>query len=35
METERRNHEKAMNDYVKEQNDKYNELMKRKVMIED
>ena len=35
LESERKNHEKAMNDYVKEQNEKYNSLMKKKIDIEE
>lgn len=35
METERRNHEKDMAAYVKDQTDKYNALNKRKLELED
>ena len=35
LETERKSHEKTMNEYVKEQNDKYNALMKKKIEIEE
>lgn len=35
LESERKKHEKAMNDYVKEQNEKYNGLMRKKIEIEE
>ena len=34
LETERKNNEKAMNQYVREQNQKYNALMKKKIDIQ-
>lgn len=35
LESERKKHEKAMNEYVIEQNEKYNVLMRKKIEIEE